>query len=364
MLPQTAFKDISNPQPLTSIRIEASSMCQLGCPICPTASGSRRKVLGWGHLDPDKFHDFLEKNPAIRHVELSHFGEIFLNPGLEDIIAIGVEKGVELTAVNGVNLNHATDAQLEALVKYRFRYLNVAIDGATPETYARYRLKGNLARVLENVRKINELKRIHSSPFPELEWQMVVFGHNQDELLDARAMAHDLGMSFYPKQSWNPGYSPVRNPRKVNRLCGDIIAGEVYSTWKVYDDRQLLGMCRGMWTSPQLNWDGRLLGCCVNPSSGFGNAFETDLSELLKGERYRYAQGMLLGQNPPRPDLPCAPCPIYRQQIYPWHAYRFLKLTDPYLMRFAAVALIQNAVRLKGYLWRPEQASGNPVQSD
>ncbi len=353
MRPQSVFQAVSKDSPPTSIRMEASSTCQLGCPICPTATGARRKILGWGHLDPEKFRCFLEKNPAIRHVELSHFGEIFLNPGLIDIIAIGAEKDIEFTAANGVNLNHVTDAQLEALVTYRVRYLSVAIDGATPETYSRYRINGNLARVLGNIQKINALKKNSSSPFPELEWQMVVFGHNQAELLDARAMANDLGMSFYPKRSWDPNYSPLRDGRKVRMLCREIIAGETYSRWKVYDDFRPLDMCRRMWVSPQLNWDGRLLGCCINPSSEFGNAFDSDLGELLKGERYRYAQGMLFGQNPPRPDLPCASCPIYRQKIYPWHAHRFLKITDPYLMRFAAVALIQNAARLKSSLLAP-----------
>lgn len=347
MLPQTAFRDIADPQPLTSVRIEASSVCQLGCPVCPTASGARRKTLGWGHLDPEKFRLFLEKNLAVKHVELSHFGEIFLNPRLVDILTIGAERGIELTAVNGVNLNHATDAQLEALVKYRFRYLNVAIDGITPETYARYRRKGSLHRVLENVQKITQLKKTYGSPFPELEWQMVVFGHNQDELPAAQSMAHDLGMTFYPKQNLDPTYSPVRNVGKIRRLCREIIAGEAYSSKKVFDDLDILGICRGMWQFPQFNWDGRLLGCCVNTDPIFGNAFEIPLIDLVKEENYRYAQGMLLGQNPPRPGIPCTNCPIYRSRVYPFYAFRFLKVTDSFLMRFAAVALIQNAVRIK-----------------
>ena len=32
----------------------------------------------------------------------------------------------------------------------------------------------------------------------------------------------------------------------------------------------------------------------------------------LSGERYGYAKRMLLGLEPPRADIPCTSCPIYR----------------------------------------------------
>ncbi len=46
--------------------------------------------------------------------------------------------------MNGVNLNHARDEVLEGLVKYRVRGVKCSIDGASPETYRVYRIRGNL----------------------------------------------------------------------------------------------------------------------------------------------------------------------------------------------------------------------------
>ena len=59
----------------------------------------------------------------------------FSNPSLVKILAYADQKGVAITLANGVNLNHARDEVLEALVKYRVRAVRCSIDGASPETY-------------------------------------------------------------------------------------------------------------------------------------------------------------------------------------------------------------------------------------
>jgi hypothetical protein len=65
-----------------SIRLEASSHCQLRCPACPTTDGAIDQVVGKGFLKAGDFTTFLERNPSVRSIELSNYGEIFLNPQL------------------------------------------------------------------------------------------------------------------------------------------------------------------------------------------------------------------------------------------------------------------------------------------
>ncbi len=133
-----ALQEISGP---VAIQIDASAHCQLACPSCPTASGATRAAMGAGHLDPAAFERLLEANPSVQEVELSNYGEMFLNPKLRELLRIAFEHRVVLHADNGTNLNHASEETLEALVRYRFRSLSVSIDGASPETYSRYRVK-------------------------------------------------------------------------------------------------------------------------------------------------------------------------------------------------------------------------------
>src|ERR1700722_20261534 len=122
-----------------AVQIDASSHCQLACPVCPTANGLTRATLGAGHLKLADFERLLDRNPQIRTVELSNYGEMFLNPQLPELLACAFERQVVVSCSNGVNLNFASDAALEAVVKYRVRALTCSIDGATQKTYARYR---------------------------------------------------------------------------------------------------------------------------------------------------------------------------------------------------------------------------------
>src|SRR5262249_359843 len=158
-------------------------------PSCATAQGlNRSNVVGWGSLSPQQFDQFLDRNRGIRQVEISSWGEIFLNPHLPEILKIAHDRKVAITAKNGVNLNSASEDMLEGLVRWKVRFVSVSIDGATNETYSIYRVHGNLNRVLHNVDRINHYKAQYGSRYPVLQWQYVVFGHNEHELATARLM--------------------------------------------------------------------------------------------------------------------------------------------------------------------------------
>jgi MoaA/NifB/PqqE/SkfB family radical SAM enzyme len=300
------------------IRLEASSYCQLRCPSCPTTTGANDAAIGRGFLTSRVFEKLLEENPFVREVELSNYGEILLNPELSAILSVAHSRGVAMRADNGVNLNTASEQALDAIVQYRLRSMTCSLDGASDETYKRYRVRGSFERVIANVRRLNELKAQYKSPYPILTWQFVVFGHNEHELPVARRMARELGMRFRAKLSWDPEFSPIRDRRFVEREVGaasraDFVArtGEDYMS----------GICHQLWNAPQINWDGRVLGCCRNFWGDFGgNAFEQGVAAVTNSERMSYARAMLEGKQPPREDIPCTTCEIYhaRQRTGNW----------------------------------------------
>jgi hypothetical protein len=70
--------------------------------------------------------------------------------------------------------------------------------------------------------------------------------------------------------------------------------------------------CRMLWEEPQINWDGKILGCCCNYWKAFdGNAFTDGLVDVLNSEPITYARLMLQGARPPREDIPCTTCDLY-----------------------------------------------------
>jgi len=291
------------------IGLEASSFCQLKCPSCPTTSKAIHPAVGSGFLSLRNFQKLLDENPWLQEIELSNYGEIFLNSELLNIIKLAYERDVALKADNGVNLNHVKEGVLEGLVKYKFRSMTCSIDGACDETYNVYRVKGDFKTVIENVRKINFFKQKHQSEYPRLTWQFVVFGHNEHEIPAARKLAGELGMNFYSKLSWDAQFSPVRDQEFVRKEVGAASREEFRSKYNV---DYMQGICHQLWEQPQINWDGKVLGCCRNFWGDFGgNAFKDGLFDSLNNEKIEYARQMLLGKKKARDDIPCTTCDIY-----------------------------------------------------
>jgi MoaA/NifB/PqqE/SkfB family radical SAM enzyme len=283
------------------VRIDASTVCQLRCPICPNGTGALKSTeAGCGFLKFRDFKEFVDANPCVRIIELSNYGEILLNPELPRILEYAHEKKVRIWAGNGVNLNTASEGLLEALVKFRVERLRVSIDGASNEVYRQYRVGGDFDRVISNVRTINRFKAQYKSEFPHMSWQFVVMGHNEHELPKARRMAKELGMAFNPKASWDSDYSPIRDREFVSRETGGGMAGAGAGSD--------CSLCMQVWFSPQINWDGKLLGCCVNYWEGMGNVFKDGLKACLGGKKYVQMKRGLMGGDV---KTPCSRCPTY-----------------------------------------------------
>lgn len=294
------------------IRLEASTHCQLKCPTCETATGELYEQVALGFLRFDNFRQLIDNNPQVREIELSNFGEIFLNPHLPKIIEYAFQKNVQLSATNGANLNTVRDTTLEALVKFKFSHIRCSIDGASQETYEQYRIRGNFDRVMENIDKINAYKKQYNSEFPLLTWQFVVFGHNEHEIARARQMALDRGMTFETKFNWDETWSPVRDKEMVRREMG--VNATSRSEFKEKSGSDYMEyVCHQLWDHPQLNFDGTVWGCCRNNWKAFdGNVFEDGLDGALNSEQMQYARRMLTDVIEPRADVPCTTCSVYK----------------------------------------------------
>lgn len=288
------------------IRLETSSICQLKCPECPQNKGDLG-AIGQGYLKSKDFRKFVNDYPSFRDIEISNYGEIFLNPDLGKILEYAYEKDIRLTAENGVNLNTADDGILEMLVKYRVRSMYLSLDGASRDTYKVYRAGGDFDKVIANIKKINQFKERYGSKYPKLTWQFIVFGHNEHEIPQAKKMAAELGMDFKPKLNAHAEYSPIKDKDYVRREIG-VSSRDEYEkkTGNIYKFP-----CYQLWFSPMINWDGKLLGCCLNEWEDFGNVFESGLKSCVSNEKYSYMKQMLLGKKKEREDMPCLKCAVY-----------------------------------------------------
>lgn len=264
--------------------------------------------IGKGFLSFENFKKFVDNNPKINLIELSNSGEIFLNPQLDKIIEYAYKKRVRLEARGGVNFNNVSDEMLELLVKYRFNHINIAIDGASQETYSKYRVNGDFDKVISNIKKLNALKAKYKSVHPRLCWQFIIMDTNKDDVKKARTLAKDLHMQFKTKLDWS---TPKKDKQeKDTETSKNLPTREHYE--KKHKKPYRLQACQQIVNSPQINWDGRLLGCCCNFLEDYDvNVFEVGLEQALNTEKYLKSKQMLLGKIPQDNNSPCAKCNKY-----------------------------------------------------
>lgn len=329
-LPSEPLFDIPpriDPEKIAAVRLEAGSKCQLRCPACPTGRRETKDTpVGWGWLAAADFEGFLDRHPSVRTVELSNYGEILLNPQLARIAAAAAERGVVLEAKNGVNMNTATEESLAVLA--RFAVVAMSIDGCSQETYVQYRRGGNFDNAWRNATRLVQLRREAGLPLSGILWQYVIFPHNEHEIGRAFELASELGITLYPKMSWDGSHRKLSDPGSVARFLGasdaDIQDPGAFLERRFCGNNQSALICQQLWTTPQINWDGTLLGCCVNYTRSLGNVFETGLAKAMESAPYRQLMDVVTGRALATPETPCRTCHIYRRTLAPNYKWRLL----------------------------------------
>ena len=295
-----------------TIRIDGSSICQLRCLGCGFQNSNGREI-GLGYLTFEHFKDFIDNNTQIERIELSNYGEIFLNPDLIQIMSYAYEKGVRLEASMGVNFNTVSDEQIHALVDYEFSFLSFSIDGASQESYSQYRRGGNLDQVITNIKKLINYKKERRSNYPKLQWQFVLNEFDENEVLAAKAMASELDIPIYFKLNFMSSYEPKDHLRlKEETGLEEVTRKEYLEKHKI---SYLNGDCMQIFNDPQFNYDGRLLGCCRNERAYFkSNLFSDGLKKCMKDKKLQKMREFLLSKNPDPnkyKGLPCVKCALW-----------------------------------------------------
>lgn len=175
-------------------QIEPANFCNLSCPLCLTASqtSSRPKsLLSLRHFCKliDQVGDYLLL------IILWNWGEPFLNPDIFRMIAYAKSKGILVHSSTNGNVRW-DDAKAKELVASGLDTLIFGVDGASQETYMRYREGGDLEQVWKNIRTIVRVKKEKHSTTPRLNLRFVVMQHNEQELPRMKEVAKELGVNF------------------------------------------------------------------------------------------------------------------------------------------------------------------------
>ena len=193
-----------NVQPLPSrLYIECTAACNISCAqaCCAPETGITR-TRNAGMLDFDLFTKVVdEAGPSLVRIDFFNYGEAFLHKRAVEMCEYIKSRFPHVylyTSTNGLALK---DDQVRRLVHSGIDEVTFSIDGATAESYARYRQRGDFAKAIATMRAAADEKRRNGRDVPFINWRYILFNHNdsEQEMQLARAMAADIGVD---RLSW------------------------------------------------------------------------------------------------------------------------------------------------------------------
>jgi MoaA/NifB/PqqE/SkfB family radical SAM enzyme len=191
-------RDLNVPALPSRLYIECTAACNISCfqACCAPETGITRTRQA-GMLDWSLFTRAMdEAGPALVRVDFFNYGEAFLHKRAVEMCEYIKSKFPHIylyTSTNGLALN---EEKARRLVHSGIDEVTFSIDGASQETYARYRQRGRFDVALANLRIMAEEKAKSGRDVPQLNWRYILFQWNDsdEEMNRARALAADLGI--------------------------------------------------------------------------------------------------------------------------------------------------------------------------
>lgn len=179
---------------LSKLQLEVVNKCNFRCPLCRTLDRDDGVVRRKLSLDELK----LIIDPIRKELtELTLYGtrgEPFVHKNLEGIVSY-IKTRTKAKVIISTNGSLVTRSRVKRLFELGLDELTFAIDGTTQEVFAKYRVGGDLAIVLSNMKDCCELKsELHANT--RIIWQYIPMRTNLHQIDEAKKLAHSLGVDL------------------------------------------------------------------------------------------------------------------------------------------------------------------------
>lgn len=259
------------------LMVEASSYCDMRCPMCPVVmEGTKREK---GNMPLDGFNRLIDEigNKTLA-ICFWNFGEPLLNKDIFRMVSEAKKRNI-FTAISTNLLSLNSRHKYQDLFDSGLDYLIVSFDGATEGTYEKFRGKGNFFTVLNNLKKILVLKRKTKRHLPFINLQFVVMKDNEDEIRLIKKISEELGVDKLSLKKFTYLGNNVEDflPQNKNYILGK------------YKGITYMDKCSRPWESVVISWNGDIVPCCgdLKFNFKFGNAFQDeDFSRIWNSKQY------------------------------------------------------------------------------
>ena len=292
--------------------IDTTNICQLKCPLCHTGLDNVRRVKGIMHFDTfrktiDEIKDY------VIWLSLYSWGEPLLNKQLPKFISYAHKAKIATLISTNLSLR-LTPEKVEELINSGLDVMIISLDGVTQDVYEKYRVRGDLSLVMDNIRLITRKKKELGSKTPFLEWQFIVMKQNEHQMVEAKRMAEEMGVDqiVFKKVDFPHGigtsdmvekWSPVKSREFIRTSHID----------KPYNEN--LTKCWRLWRSGVLNWDGGYASCCylTDAKDDFGNVKDESIKSIWNNAHYTTARNLFKNGDMPEVAVGCLTCEVYTE---------------------------------------------------
>lgn len=275
------FKPLGLP---SSLSVEPTTACNLGCPECP--SGLKQFTRPTGNLKSSHLEQWL--NQMHKHLVYLNFyfqGEPFIHP--EIFQQIRTAKSLNIYTSTSTNAHFLNSENAKKTVESGLDRIIISIDGTTQEVYEQYRVNGQISKVLEGSKNLIDWKKKLNSKTPYIIFQFLVVKPNQHQIEDIKTIADSLGIDELRFKT-----AQVYDPRPDHPLIPTIDKYSRYkkdSSGKFVLKNKMENNCLRMWTGAVITWDGKVVPCCFDKDAKhvLGNLTQSSFSEVWRSASYQ-----------------------------------------------------------------------------
>jgi len=178
---------------IRKVFIEITTRCNLSCENCIRNAWSEPV----GDMDMQTFERVMEdlgNLPELREVYFGGYGEPLLHPRFPEMLERIKSLGVRVTVTtNGTLL---TEDKAEMLVSTPLDRLFVSVDSPRPDLFSEIRGGANLDTVVENLKRVKDLRDLSESRLPTIGLEFVITDRNFDDIKRLPALAKEVGASI------------------------------------------------------------------------------------------------------------------------------------------------------------------------
>ena len=116
----------------------------------------------------------------------------YMNKNFFEFVKIAKECNIYVTT--STNGHYFTEQNIKKTLECGLDSMIISLDGTTQETYEKYRIGGQLERVLSGTAKLVAERNRLKLRTPNIALQFLVMKHNENELADVKRIADQLGV--------------------------------------------------------------------------------------------------------------------------------------------------------------------------